>query len=415
MQICMLIYNYWPENTGGAENQCRKLVKNLVSSGDSCIIVTGRHSIATSTREEDNGSVIFRLATFETILQKLRIQKKNSQAQSKATHTDHPCQDHDLELLTQNMFSQYLSRLASFTVCYLNALLFGLNVSFFLYKRRRSIAIIHVHIAGWHAGLAAIAGLLLKIPVICKGTNLPVLPDLKGLPFSSWFDRWRRRPFFIALTESMRQDLLLNSVPSERIHVISNGVVIPEKITVTGLNSSFLFVGNFSQTAAHKGFDILLLAWREVIREEPDAHMVLVGGGDASPWQLFALQLGIEKTVTFAGYQTNLEEYYLRASCFVLPSRKEGISNALLEAQSYGVPAIVSDIPGNREVVVDGMTGCIVPVGDTKLLAQAMLNMYRSPLLREKYGKAARERVKENFSMNQVAMKVRKLYEDLLA
>jgi glycosyltransferase involved in cell wall biosynthesis len=142
--------------------------------------------------------------------------------------------------------------------------------------------------------------------------------------------------------------------------------------------------------------------------------MVLAGGGDASPWQSLAQQLGIEKTLTFAGYRTDLEEYYLRAACLVLPSRKEGISNALLEAQGYGLPAIVSDIPGNREVVVDGVTGCIVPVGDSVRLSEAMLKIYRSPLLRKKYGKAARDRVEKNFSMDCVAVQVKRLYEDLL-
>ncbi len=414
MQVCMLIYNYWPEKVGGAENQCRRLIAHFNSAGVDCIVLTGRHDIAISSQEMDGGSVIFRLSTFETILQKLRIQKKNRPIQTKERPGDQPRHYQHPDPHPQEATGRYLSGIASFTLRYLNALVFGLNVLFFLYRRRKSVSILHVHIADWLAGVTALAGAMFRIPVVCKGANQPVLPGLRGIPFSSLLGHWRKRPNFIALTESMRQDLLLHEVPAERIYIIPNGVIIPEKIAAAEQNTSFLFVGNFSQTAAHKGFDILLHAWHGVVREEPAACMVLAGGGDASPWQKLAHQLGIEKTLTFAGYRTDLEEYYLRAACLVLPSRKEGISNALLEAQGYGLPAIVSDIPGNREVVVDGVTGCIVPVGDSGCLSEAMLKIYRSPLLRKKYGKAARDRVEKNFSMDCVALKVNRLYEDLL-
>lgn len=410
----MLIYNYWPERAGGAENQCRRLVAHFNSAGVQCIVLTGRHDIAVSALEDDCGSLIFRLPTLETFLQKIGIYKKNSTIQINAKNSDRP-HNKQLSVPYQHWpMTRYVSNIFSFTLRYLNALVFGLSVLSFLYKKRNSISILHVHIADWLAGVAALSGRVLKIPVVCKGANQPVLPELKGIPFPSLLNHWRKRLAFIALTDSMKQELLLHDVPSERIRVIPNGVIVPEKIAAAEQNTSFLFVGNFSQTAAHKGFDILMHAWQGVVRKEPAARMVFVGGGDSSPWRSLAHQLGIEGTITFAGYQNNLEEYYLDAACLVLPSRKEGISNALLEAQSYGLPAIVSDIPGNREVVVDGVTGCIVPVGDSELLAAAMLKIYRSPLLRKLYGKAARDRIVENFSMDSIAMKVRRLYEDLL-
>lgn len=413
MLVCMLIYNYRPERAGGAENQCRRLVAHLNSAGIQCIVLTGRHDIGVPSMEVDDRTLIFRLPTFETILQKFGIQKKSNSVQTNERNLDprnhqHPVPHH------QDPTKRYFSNIASFTLRYLNALIFGLSVLYFFYRKRATVSILHVHIADWLAGVAALSGRLLRIPVVCKGANQPVLPELKGIPFPTMLNHWRKRIFFIALTDSMKQDLLLNEVPSERIRVIPNGVMIPENIAAPEQHNSFLFVGNFSQTAAHKGFDILLYAWQDVVRKEPAARMIFAGGGDSRPWQSLAHQLGIEGSITFAGYQADLEDYYLSAACLVLPSRREGISNALLEAQSYGLPAIVSDIPGNREIVVDGVTGCIVPVGNSEFLTRAMLIIYRSPLLRKTYGKAARDRVVENFSMDSVALKVRGLYEDLL-
>jgi hypothetical protein len=99
---------------------------------------------------------------------------------------------------------------------------------------------------------------------------------------------------------------------------------------------------------------------------------------------------GCTDSVEFPGYQADLTPWFQRAAIFTLPSRREGISNALLETQSAGIPAVVSDIPGNRAVVTDGETGMLVPAGNAEDLARALIHLLGNPDVRHRMGKAAR-------------------------
>ncbi|MCI5195756.1 MAG: glycosyltransferase, partial [Candidatus Electrothrix sp. AW5] len=132
------------------------------------------------------------------------------------------------------------------------------------------------------------------------------------------------------------------------------------------------------------------------------------------PWQQLARKLGCLDSIEFAGYQADLAPFFRKSCCLLLPSRKEGISNALLEAQSWGLPAIVSDIPGNREIVLHEINGLIVPVENSDALAAACIYILDNPLLREKYGYAARKRIEELYSMERIADLTVNLYKELL-
>ncbi|CAK8711500.1 hypothetical protein GCAAIG_00790 [Candidatus Electronema halotolerans] len=220
-------------------------------------------------------------------------------------------------------------------------------------------------------------------------------------------------PHFIALTPAMKDDLVQNHVPENKITIIPNGVSIPAQTAPVEKNSHFLYIGNFSQTAAHKAFDVLLEAWTAFHHHRPAPRLLLLGGGDAEPWQALARQLGCADSVDFLGYQTSLTPFFTQSCCLLLPSRKEGIANALLEAQSWGIPAIVSDIPGNRAVVAHQKNGLIVPVGDSKALAEAMLHLHDSPELRKEYSAAARKRMEDVFALDKVADQTVVLYQQL--
>jgi glycosyltransferase involved in cell wall biosynthesis len=97
-----------------------------------------------------------------------------------------------------------------------------------------------------------------------------------------------------------------------------------------------------------------------------------------------------------------------------VPSRHEGVPNVLLEAQAWGLPAVVSDIPGNSLVVQDGVTGLIVPVDDVEALTAALVEMLLQPSQRRKMGKAAREKMRSCFSMSGVAKAYHDCYRSIL-
>ncbi len=411
MRVCMLTYFYWPANAGGAENQCRRLAAQLVQNGHNCRVLTGRHDISVPGSQAENGVRIIRCPTFEIVLQRLRIKplytKDKVQDEHEETVTKY---DHQ----TSSGFSHFISSMATKVVRFCNASVFGISILIYLLINKKSLDVIHVHTAEWIAGVAYIAGYLTKTPVVCKGANLPVFPDIEYVPLGFFLENWRKKNHFIALTQAMKNDLLENGVPENKITVIPNGVQVPRETASVAENTNFLYIGNFSQTAAHKGFDILIKAWSIVHQAKPTALLTMLGGGDARSWIDLANELGCGNSIRFEGYQDELASYYISACCLLLPSRKEGISNALLEAQSWGIPAIVSDIPGNREVIIHRENGLVIPVDDYIALSEACISLFDKPWIRQQYGKAARKRMEAIFAMEKVAQQTVQLYEELV-
>mgnify|MGYP002625335207 FL=1 len=130
--------------------------------------------------------------------------------------------------------------------------------------------------------------------------------------------------------------------------------------------------------------------------------------------QQLANQLGITQQVTFHGQTDEVLLHLQQADLFVLPSRAEGISNALLEAMSCGLPVVVSAIPGNLDVIDYGYNGLHFPVGNTGALAHCLQRLLDQPDLREQLGRQARQTVEYRFSLNSVADQYIALYRNLL-
>ncbi len=402
--ICMLIYGYYPAYSGGTENQCRLQSHELVRRGYRCCVLTARIGKSLPRYEMDSGSEIIRLTIVQSFVDTLlRIKNtipKNALIAKPERNSGIKRQ------IDENPDTAY-SRI----VQWFNAAFYLLGASLYLFRQRHVIDIIHTHVASWNAGFAGWIGNLLGIPVLCKASYLPAFHDYKhSAPFSEKWRLWRKRVRYIALTQEMADDIAGNGVPRDRIHIIPNGVSIPDDIVPVETNYSVLYVGNFTQGAAHKGFDILIEAWAKVHRELPEACLVIAGKGDSGIWREMAAALGCGDSIRFEGHVSDMASCYRQAALFVLPSRGEGISNALLEANSYGIPAVATDIPGNREIIINERTGLLVPVDDTKALADSILKLLRDNGLRNQMGQAARNRIIEKYSIVTVVDRVCDLY-----
>jgi glycosyltransferase involved in cell wall biosynthesis len=171
-----------------------------------------------------------------------------------------------------------------------------------------------------------------------------------------------------------------------------------------------------------KGIDVLLQAAARVKQAYPDVLFVIAGGFSTTPDNVrFASEvrqltsaLGLEKSVRFLGSSTRIPELLQASDIFILPSRSEGFSNALLEAMSFALPCIATRVGGNPEVVVDGVTGFLVPPDDVVALADKTLTLLRSAQLRLEFGSAARARVGSNFTTAAMVSCVVSSYETLL-
>jgi glycosyltransferase involved in cell wall biosynthesis len=392
----MVVYHFWPGLEGGAERQCRHLGSALARRGWGCRVFTTRQDRRWPARETHEGLEIARLPCLPT-------PRPPSTPAPPARAPAAPPRG-------GGAWRRWASEVQA-----------GLNASVFLAGlagalRRYRPDLIHVHVAAASAGYCAWLGARWGVPVLVKESNYPALPPLEPcLPFSRTWDRWRRRAHYVALNGPTAADLVEKGVAEDRVTVIPNGVEIPAETGGQGGPGAVLYVGNFSQPTRNKAFDVLIEAWAIVSRSCPLARLRLVGGGDHLPWLRRAEELGCGGTVDFAGFARSMDEHYRWASLLLLPSRREGMSNPLLEAQSWGIPAVVSDIPGNREVIEDGVNGLLAPVGDAAGLAGRTVLLLEEEDRRLAMGARARALMTSRYSVESVADRVAALYRRLIA
>lgn len=198
---------------------------------------------------------------------------------------------------------------------------------------------------------------------------------------------------------------------------VEKGIVAPEKVTIVNgsgvdlsrfafceppLLPSFLFVGRLIRD---KGIVEFIDAARIVKRKHPEAEFNIVGGVDLNPTSLSDEDvecLQSEGIVNFCGEQEDVVPFYRENSIFVLPSHHEGTPRSALEAMSTGRPVILTDAPGCRDVVQDGINGLMVPVGNPEMLAQAMIRFVEHPVLISSMGKESRAIAEEKYDVNKV-------------
>jgi glycosyltransferase involved in cell wall biosynthesis len=145
------------------------------------------------------------------------------------------------------------------------------------------------------------------------------------------------------------------------------------------------------------------------------ANLVLVGDGPlASELKLLSKQLGIRDKIVFMGLQTDVQEILRAIDVFVLNSKTEGMSYAVLEAMSTGLPVIATAVGANIELVSHGDEGYLVSHGDIESLAAYMVRLGTNPSLLSKMGQKAREKIIKDYSLNRMVSSYNDLYRELL-
>jgi glycosyltransferase involved in cell wall biosynthesis len=200
----------------------------------------------------------------------------------------------------------------------------------------------------------------------------------------------------VAVSEGVGTKLKELGVPVGRITSIPNPVspsrtafgVIEHTATVSGN-----FVLGVGRLHPQKGFDRLLHAFAALGDE--DLQLVILGDGpERATLEALACNLGIRGRVHFPGAVPNPAAWYARASLFVLSSRHEGWPMVLMEAMLFACPVVAFNCRyGPAEILQDGVSGILVPEGDTTRLALAMRRLMNDPALRARIGGAGQERV----------------------
>jgi glycosyltransferase involved in cell wall biosynthesis len=185
-----------------------------------------------------------------------------------------------------------------------------------------------------------------------------------------------------------------------------------------GLDPRRPVVGTIGRLEDRKGHDQLLRAAAAMLAGANGRRPQLVIVGDGPLRESLAGQaqtLGVADSVRFEGTVADVRPVLAAMDVFVLPSRAEGMSNALMEAMAAARPVVATAVGGNTEVVTDGETGLLVPPADPEAIARAVDGLLRDPSRASELGAAARRFVTRHFGARARVAELERLYEERLA
>lgn len=183
--------------------------------------------------------------------------------------------------------------------------------------------------------------------------------------------------------------------------------------------SSHRVIGTVGRLAAVKDQRTLLRAIAQLLDTRPEHRSVLrcilVGEGpERTELQQLVSQLQLSECVWMAGDRDDIPALLAGMDIFVLPSLGEGISNTVLEAMATGLPVVATRVGGNPELVEDGVTGVLVPVGDVQALSAALLELLENPARCREMGHAGMQRIQRDFDWERTVAAYLQVYDDLL-
>lgn len=171
-----------------------------------------------------------------------------------------------------------------------------------------------------------------------------------------------------------------------------------------------------SKLRYEKGIDVLLQAWRLVHEQVPEARLLLIGNGPLeAQLKKLADALGITASVEFAGLKSDIPEQLHQGAVNVLPSRWEGMPNALLEAMACGLACVATRVSGSEDLIQHGFNGLLVETEDYAQMAQALISLLRDSQLTREYGAQARQTIEQRYALDHITTQYVDVYQKVIA
>jgi glycosyltransferase involved in cell wall biosynthesis len=211
-------------------------------------------------------------------------------------------------------------------------------------------------------------------------------------------------------------------VPEDRLAMIYSGVEDeePPAIDPSEVRAEFGFAADApmvlfaGRLAEQKRVDDLLKALDLIQHVQPDVRTLIAGDGPLRErLEETALAYRLDGRVRFLGHREDVPRLLAAADILVLPSSYEGLPNVVLEAMRFRKPVVATAAPGTTELVVDGETGLLVPIGDQVRLCRAIRDLARDPAQARRLGEAGRARVEAHFTATAMIDHFAELYEQL--
>lgn len=306
---------------------------------------------------------------------------------------------------------------------------FAFGVAWTLWRERHNYEIVYFLMQGLHLAAGLPVARWLGKPIIMKFGGSGVIPLMRasrtGRVELGWLNRWASR--LMVLNQGMIDEAVADGFRREQIYWMPNptdtdhfrpAADSSEKVQIReqlGLPPDARIVLYVGRLAPEKGLHWLVEAFASFCRQSPKALLVLCGDGPQRvPLTAQANLLGVPpEQILFAGSRpvAEIANWCRAADSFALTSPSEGFSCALAESMASGLPSVVSDIAANAQLVTNGEQGLMVPTGEISAIAAALQKLIDNPELCSALGGAARQRILEHYSLDQVML----LYENLFA
>lgn len=286
--------------------------------------------------------------------------------------------------------------------------------------RRDGLDLVHLHTgrAAWLGGLAAMRAH--RLAIVTRRMDRRVR---RGWRTRLIYRRFTRRA--VAISPAVAECLRAGAVPAERIRVIPSAVdsdrVRPrrgraETRAALGAAAGDCVLLALAALEPRKGLDVLLAAVAALPAGGPAVVVWLAGEGSRrDTLEAQAQALGLGETVRFLGRRDHVGDLLAASDVCVLPSRREGLGIAALEAMAAGRAVVASAVGGLGEAVVHERSGLLVPPDDRRALTQALARLVGDPALRERLAAAGPARVAEGFLPEQMVDAYERLYREVLA
>lgn len=229
------------------------------------------------------------------------------------------------------------------------------------------------------------------------------------------------------LSQQLIEDIVAAGVKRDKIQFIENGVdlteleayrkVLPADAAAadeTALQAPHF--GYIGQLIARKGIADMIRAFNEVFSRHPQAKLTLIGDGDQrSELEALAQSLPCRNAVSFLGFRQDRLQLSQQFDVFLMTSSLEGIPRCLMEAMIVGTPVVAYDIPGVDQLITDGETGLLAPLGDWQQLAACCEQLVQDRALYQHIAVAGRALVDQRFSAKRMTDEYVTLFRQLLA
>ena len=223
----------------------------------------------------------------------------------------------------------------------------------------------------------------------------------------------------IAVSNEVKNGLILQGVSPERIEIIHNGTDLSAFEQTTNTSDDLwkspkekIVLATIGSLSPLKGHSTLIKVFAKIAKKIPKINLIIIGeGANRNELENLAKNLQVENKISFLGFRSDVPAILKNTDLYVHPSNYEAFGIAVLEAMAARKCVIATRVGGIPDIIVEGQTGFLVPPSNEDALEEAILYAINNPKQTFEMGEAGRRRVEQNFRIESVAEKYQNLYE----